>query len=340
MYRALITASALSLAATAAFATTAAGSGQGSASGSASAGGHRVEASGSIAVQLKGSFKPQVLQCASRPLDTEASPNRHPALPFSSLEVLGLTTDGRLVCFHEALPGHVRVLATVNGLQVDTQVLAIDHRAADGALYGLGNAGGVYRIDPATGVATLSNRLTVALQGTRVAADFNPAADRLRIVTNTGQNLRHNVDAGGTTATDAPLNYTAGTTASGVVAAAYINNDVSPAAAPTNAAATATALFVIDANLDQVALQSPPNAGVLVATGKLQQDVGEFTGFDIFSTVQGGVTTDNRALATTTAADGQTTLHSVNLLTGKLSAKGKLATGISLVDIAIPHGQR
>jgi Domain of unknown function (DUF4394) len=234
----------------------------------------------------------------------------------------------------------VRVLATVNGLQVDTQVLAIDHRAADGALYGLGNAGGVYRIDPATGVATLSNRLTVALQGTRVAADFNPAADRLRIVTNAGQNLRHNVDVGGTTATDAPLNYTAGTTASGVVAAAYTNNDVSPTAAPTNAAATATALFVIDANLDQVALQSPPNAGVLVATGKLQQDVAEFTGFDIFSTVQGGITTDNRALATTTAADGQTTLHSVNLLTGKLSAKGKLATGISLVDIAIPHGQR
>ena len=75
----------------------------------------------------------------------------------------------------------------------------------------------------------------MALSGTSFGVDFNPAADRLRIVSDTGQNLRHNVNAGGVTVTDAPLNY-AGVTASGIVGSAYTNNDLD--------ALTATTLYV------------------------------------------------------------------------------------------------
>ena len=95
--------------------------------------------------------------------------------------------------------------------------------------------------------------------------DFNPAADALRIISDTGQNLRHPF-AGRPpfmTQMDLSLN-NAGTNALGVTGAAYTNNDLD-----TN---TSTTLYDIDTTLDQVSVQSPPNNGSLVATGKLTVD--------------------------------------------------------------------
>jgi len=65
------------------------------------------------------------------------------------------------------------------------------------------------------------SHLSVPLEGTLFAVDFNPAADRLRILSNTGQNLRHNVNAGGMTIANGALNYTAGTADTGITGAAY-----------------------------------------------------------------------------------------------------------------------
>jgi hypothetical protein len=113
-------------------------------------------------------------------------------------------------------------------------------------------------------MATFVNSLTVPLAGTSFGVDFNPAADRLRIVSDTGQNLAHNVNAGGVTAANATLTYTAPPAtqvpALGVAGAAYTNNDV-------NQAGTGTTLLDIDTAMDQVVLQSPPATGLLVATG-------------------------------------------------------------------------
>lgn len=52
-------------------------------------------------------------------------------------------------------------------------------------------------IDIDTAAATLVNRCSVLLTGTSFGVDFNRAADRLRIVSGIGQNLRHNVNVGG-----------------------------------------------------------------------------------------------------------------------------------------------
>ena len=127
----------------------------------------------------------------------------------------------------------------------------------------VGNAGGVYLIDTSNAVATLVNRLTVPLDpsASSFGVDFNPAADRLRITSSSGQNLRHNVNAGGSTVNDSTLDYTPGSPAIGVVGSAYTNNDLN--------AATATTLYALDSNLNQIALQSPANAGTLAATGSL-----------------------------------------------------------------------
>ncbi|MEJ5895401.1 DUF4394 domain-containing protein [Aquabacterium sp. G14] len=251
------------------------------------------------------------------------------------LDVVALTADSRLVCFNEHKPSKARLIGMVNGLQGDTRLVGIDFRVQDGLLYGVGDAGGVYTLSTVNAAAALVNRLSVPLSGTTFGVDFNPAADRLRIVSDAGQNLRHNVNANGVTLADGTLNYTAGTPAQGIVAAAYTNNDLSPATPPT----TGTTLFVLDATQDQVVLQSPPNAGSLMATGKLTVDASSTTGFDIYSVLRDGITVSNRALATMHAADGSVALYSVDVLTGKAQPRGKLASDLSVVDIAVPLSQ-
>lgn len=109
----------------------------------------------------------------------------------------------------------------------------------------------------------------MALQGENFGVDFNPAANRLRVISDTGQNLRHNIDdpaAPRTTTVDGTLTNpavpptTTPTTALGVTGAAYTNNDLDTT--------TATTLFDIDTTNDRVSLQSPAN-GTLAPTGAL-----------------------------------------------------------------------
>ncbi len=286
----------------------------------------------SFGAQADATRDPQRLSCASGTAGTQAGKK---ASADDKLDVVALTTDGRLVCFNEHKPAKARLIGMVNGLQGDTRVVGIDFRVQDGQLYGVGDTGGIYTLSTANATATLVNRLSVPLSGTTFGVDFNPAADRLRIVSDAGQNLRHNVNPNGVTLADGTLNYTAGTPASGIVAAAYTNNDLSPATPAT----TGTTLFVLDATQDQVVLQSPPNAGSLMATGKLTVDVPSATGFDIYSVLRDGITVANRALATAPAADGSVELYSVDVLTGKAQPRGKLAAGLSVVDIAVPLSQ-
>jgi Domain of unknown function (DUF4394) len=255
----------------------------------------------------------------------------------SRLDVLGLTTDQRLICFNEYNPGEARSIGVVSGLSGDVSLIGIDYRVQDGKLYGVGNVGGVYTLDPISGGAVKVSQLTIALSGTSFGVDFNPAADRLRVVSDNGQNLRHNVNAGGETLVDGTLTYTAPPAAPiaaiGVTGAAYTNNDLDPN--------TATTLYDVDTNLDQVAIQSPANNGILAATGKLAVDVGAVSGFDIYSTVRGGVTVEVKGFAALTSAiDGATLLYSVALPTGKALSRGSFRAGNAVVDIAIPLNQR
>ena len=117
---------------------------------------------------------------------------------FSTRRVFGLTSAQRLVRFRLLLPQLAQDLGAVSGFQPpDRALVGIDFRVQDGQLYGVGNGGGVYTIDPTSAQLSPVNTLTVALDGTVFGVDFNPAADRLRIVSDTGQNLSHNVNRGG-----------------------------------------------------------------------------------------------------------------------------------------------
>ncbi len=250
-----------------------------------------------------------------------------------SLQVVGLTSDNRLVCFNEFAPQDARNIGFVSNLSGgDTALIGIDFRVQNRLMYGVGNAGGVYVIDTSNAVATLVNRLTVALDGSpSYGVDFNPAADRLRITSSKGQNLRHNLNTGGVTIADSTLNYAPGTTALGIVGSAYSNNDLS--------LNTATTLYALDSTLDQIALQSPPNLGTLAATGKLTVDATEVAGFDIYSKIRDAVTVDVQSLASIKTADGSMGLYSVKLPTGKASLRGAFGNQNMVIDIAIPLNQ-
>ncbi len=251
-------------------------------------------------------------------------------------DVIGLTADSRLVRFSTGGTERLKRLDKVRGLTDDQRLVGIDYRVQDRKLYGVGDLGGIYTIDTGVrfGRATKVSQLTVPLTGTNFGVDFNPAANRLRVISDTGQNLRHNLDdpmgapAAGTTAVDGTLTYPGPppVTATHVTAAAYTNNDLDPN--------TATTLFDLDTALDQVVIQSPANAGTLAATGKLTVDAGSRAGFDIYSTRSG-----NRGLAVLEVG-GKTRLYDVALLTGEANRLGTFSSGLRMVDLAIPLGGR
>jgi hypothetical protein len=205
-------------------------------------------------------------------------------------------------------------------------------------LYGVGNFGGVYQINPATKVATQVSTLSVALSGSRFGFDFNPVADRLRIVSDLEQNLRVNVDTGATTV-DTPLQYgplQPGATGDNpnVVGAAYTNSGF--------AVPASTTLFDIDVrtNEDRLVIQNPPNAGTLTVVGPLGVNASSLLGFDILFDPFNNSNTGLAALQLTTGGVSQ--LYSINLSTGAAGllgdiGGGDLIDGLAVVGPVIPE---
>ena len=76
-------------------------------------------------------------------------------------------------------------------------LLGIDVRPADGMLYGVASDGIIVTIDPKSGQATMKSKMSETLKpGVGASVDFNPVADRLRVMGSDGTSLRVNVDDG------------------------------------------------------------------------------------------------------------------------------------------------
>jgi hypothetical protein len=199
--------------------------------------------------------------------------------PRPDAELVALTADGRLARFDRSAPWSAPGIATLSGLAAGEELLGIDFRPATGQLYGLGSTSRLYGIDPQTGVATaIGTGFASPLVGTRFGFDFNPTVDRIRIVSDQGQNLRAHPDTGAVVATDGMLAYATGDAGFGMtpaVAAAAYTNDL--------AGATSTLLYGIDSARDVLVTQVPPNNGTLNTIGALGLDVTGVDGFDIGS---------------------------------------------------------
>jgi len=185
----------------------------------------------------------------------------------------------------------------ITGLQAGESILGIDMRPLTGQLFALGSSSRLYTLNMSSGVATAVSiaPFSTLLNGSSFGFDFNPTVDRIRLVSNTGQNLRLNPLTGDIAAVDAPLNPGSPLVSS----AAYTNNIPG---------ATSTTLYTIDFNSQKLFTQTPPNNGTLVETGNLTMDFGTDNGFDI-----GG--TSNKAYAMVSAG-GAGKIYSINLTTG------------------------
>lgn len=207
-------------------------------------------------------------------------------------------------------------VTTVRGM--DGKLLAVAVRPADGKLYGLTDAGQVVMIDPQSGQATQVSRLSEKLEtGARLAINFNPVVDRLRVVGINGANYRIHVDTGAVTK-DGMLRYADGTSQAGkqpmVTAAAYTNHW---------AGTKETGLYTIDPGLGQINLQAPPNDGVQQPKVNAGAPLPQGIGFDILADGQGGNTGY-------IVAGGK--LHILNMADAKLTLAGPI-TGLTWSEV-------
>lgn len=246
--------------------------------------------------------------------------------------LFGLTANSLLVNFNPGAPGTILSTRQIIGLTGSENIVAIDSRPATGQLVALSDAGRIYTVDPASGQATLvgTGALGATLAGTRFGFDFNPTVDRIRLTSNTGQDLRLNPNTGVLAATDATLAYAAtdpnASATPSVVSIAYSNSF---------AGATSTTLYGIDSNTDTLVTQGSvnsapvsPNTGQLFTVGALGVNTTNLVGFDILPGT-------NAAFASlTTDGSASSTLYAINLTTGAAQAIGAIGGGLPLLDLA------
>ncbi len=248
-----------------------------------------------------------------------------------------LTGDNRLARFDTDAPGTSEGSVAINGLDAEETLLGIDFRPAQpDQLFGLSSFGQLYRLSAggsATKVGPALDPNVVALAGGSYGFDFNPVVDRIRLVSDVGENARLNPDTGGAvdsdmdagngTQLDGDLTYAAGDAnegnPSGVTAVAYTNVDTDPP--------VSTTLYGLDSAFGVLVTIDPPNEGTLNTVGSTgQDDLPHFTGFDIFGA-------DEAFAATTAEAEFgslpalSSRLFSIDLTTGAATEVGVLGDG-------------
>ena len=235
----------------------------------------------------------------------------------------------------------IRDRTFISGLADGETLVGIDFRPATGVLYAVGRIGGsgvgqLYTIDLKSAHATAVGTRTIPLAGKAFGVDFNPVPDLLRIVSDAGQNIRVRPVDGIVVGTDTNLAYPAvgdpnATRLARVVAVAYTNPDAN--------AQTNTVLHDIDVNRaadadrdgDVLAIQVPPNGGVLNTVGSLGIDADDLVAFDIGP--------DNEALAAILrVGSAASQLYFIDLPSGDAVDLGRIGKGELIVGLAIQLG--
>lgn len=268
-----------------------------------------------------------------------------PKLP-RPVRVLAVTATHELIAFHANAPAQLLERRSLTGLAAGERLVGIDFRVARGVLFALAHSGRLYTLDTATGalqpVGTPPAGAAFMLQGEVFGMDFNPAADRIRVASSAGQNLRLHPDTGalvdGDPAAqgvqpDAPLRYAPADVNAGrpprIAGVAYTYH-------PSDSQLTTN--YAIDAGLGVLVMQGSregatpvesPNAGQLRTVGPLGLGPLADVAFDIADL-------DNTALAAArTRADAATRLYRIDLASGAARMLGTVADGAPLLGMAI-----
>ncbi|NJC04348.1 hypothetical protein GGQ97_000141 [Sphingomonas kaistensis] len=246
------------------------------------------------------------------------------AAPASAETVVGLTGAGTIVTFDSATPGTITSTSTITGLGTGVSLRGIDYRPNDGQLYALGTNGNLYRLTASGGTYTATNlgALTTAPDGSSFGFDFNPTVDRIRVTSDTNQNLRVNQTVTPPAVTVDGVLTLNGTSNIDLIGAAYTNSVFG---------ATTTTLYGLDAFTDALVRSTNANAGTYVNTnlnGGLFGPLGvsfstaDLLGFDISGATGAGFFNLN---------DG---FYSVDFNTGAATRIGTIGAG-SLIGISV-----
>lgn len=262
-----------------------------------------------------------------------------------------LLSNNQLAAFPMAFPAGFETPVNITGVVAGDTLVSIDRRPQNGFLYGLGynsDAGTVqlYSISSNTALATPIGavRSFVAADGSaaRIGADattvfgmdFNPTVDRVRVVNSAGQNFRINPNNGALVDGDP--------NSDGVQMDGAINGPAMSLneTAYTNSAqsVTVTTQYGLDATIDALCIQNPPNTGTQTMCQPLSVPVETVQGFDIPPSVT--VATSNTPAAglgvAVVRASGRTQdeLMMIDLASGAVTTAGPIMTP-GVVGIAL-----
>lgn len=237
--------------------------------------------------------------------------------------VYGVTSNQTLVTWDSSAPNAILTGVAINGLASGETIRGIDFRPVNGMLYALGSFNNLYTMNTASGSVSLvgAGSFAPALNGSAFGFDFNPAIDRIRVVSDANQNLVLHPDFGTATGVTS-LFYDAADVNAGidpnVVGSAYDNNF---------AGTTTTQLFGIDTGLD-ILVKQANSAGTLTTVGSLGADITNLVGFDISS--------NGFAYAASQDVGSSISMFwRINLATGQATAVGQIGGGTMITSMAV-----
>ncbi|MET0351643.1 MAG: DUF4394 domain-containing protein [Rhizobacter sp.] len=272
-----------------------------------------------------------------------SSPPAAPEKLVSRGSIVAVTSTQQLIRFDAARPGQVLSSKPLTGLQPGETVLGIDYRVAKGWLYAVGSTNRLYRINADTAIATpVGERFAVSLTGTHFGVDFNPTVDRIRVVSDSGQNLRLHPDTGAVVDGDAaapgvqgdtPLDYATGDRNAGqrpaVVAVGYTYNKTDEKLTTNYALDGAAATLVTLGSREGVTPVVSPNTGHLFTVGPLGLPPFTDAAFDI-ADVSG------LAFAAVTGPGAtSSTWVEIDLASGRAREIGRIGSNTTVLAFAI-----
>lgn len=238
---------------------------------------------------------------------------------------VAVDAGNRLYTFDDKAPAKWTRSKALTGLAAGERVVGLDVRPAGRRLIALTNTSRLYVLQRTKATATLlgAGPFAPALSGSAFGFDFNPTVDRIRLVADSGQNLRLNPNTGTVAFTDGTLRYNDGDAGAGsgpaVVASAYTNSV---------AGAMTTTLYGIDSARDVLAIQAPPNDGVLTTVGALGVNLAGPVSFDISAK-------DGKAYVLARRAGApRSRLYRINLGKGAARQLGTVSRAPNLVAFA------
>lgn len=245
-----------------------------------------------------------------------------------------LSADMQLLTVSASAPGNVLLRKAVTGLGAGETLVGMDYRISRGVLFALSSAGRVYTLDGTTGaLKPVGAAPAVALQGDAFGVDFNPVADRIRVVSSTGQNLRLHPDTGALAASDPAPVYAPGDVNAGkspeLVAAAYTYNKTDDKLTTNYAIDRKAGTLVRQGSREGVQPVVSPNTGLLFTVGSLGVGQLDDASMDI-ADVSGNAFAVLRA-----KGQSATRLYTIDLTTGNARLIGTLADGKPMLGLAI-----